>query len=854
MGTTNLSDAGDTFEEAITLDTSGHTGFANYEGDEDWYLIPNPSGSLTISVLPDLVRFDWGEEIAIIGLIPEIQALQEVSLSAAIFYEVADADTGDIGVVLDQSLDLKKDTLAGPDPNDAAFFLQGTVNFLPAEPPAGGSYRTGNYYVEILANPDLTLGAFGFEASNRYLITTGNPTGQRSSNWGGWIELHDVQAQFTNPVADIISIADQFPNTPIPDELVWLDSNSQQDPGSQLFSPIISEEAGGGFEITVPGGVAEGVEWLAGETRQIAEAQAIAGLIENGIDFVDGLASNRGYVGLGNQIRNSKELFDELVDHMVAQIDLIKNSADISIQEFNERFQDNAQRLQNGLFELLGDDFKGSLLNGLLDLNIGVVERNSFQLTIAGPGGDFIGGSLDDSLLGGKRGDKIFGLEGNDNLVGFDGNDRIFGGPGDDTIYGNLHNDRLDGGSGDDRIDGGAGRDRINGGTNHDTLVGGRSNDTIQGGSGHDILIGGESELADIGLLITQGTLFSSNGVNFGKSGNDKLEGGGGNDILLGDDGNDRLIGGSGDDLLNGGSGIDLLVGGAGNDFYVINHESEIDKSRKDDGFDQVLSFLNNYTLGSQQELLFIGGARDKNGTGNKLNNGIIGNKGDNVLIGGRGDDGLIGNDGNDRLLGGKGQDSLLGGKGNDRLVGGKDKDRIAGEDGADNISGGGGRDRITGGNGNDEIRGRSNGDRIDGGNGNDFILGGGGKDRITGANGDDSLAGNGGADLIDGNNGDDSLIGGTGNDILNGGDGDDMFIFVKDQTDQDILEDFTTGQNSEDVIVLESFESMASFAEVQGAAFQSGANVVINLGVGEQLTLKNTTVASLHEDDFLFI
>lgn len=102
----------------------------------------------------------------------------------------------------------------------------------------------------------------------------------------------------------------------------------------------------------------------------------------------------------------------------------------------------------------------------------------------------------------------------------------------------------------------------LNGTVKSDIIFGRSGDDSLNGGNNADTLNGG-----------------SGNDTLNGGNANDLLDGGSDNDVLNGDNGNDTLLGGSGadqlfgqngDDLLNGGLGNDTLQGGRGSDRFVL--------------------------------------------------------------------------------------------------------------------------------------------------------------------------------------------------------------------------------------------------------------------------------------------
>jgi Ca2+-binding RTX toxin-like protein len=116
-----------------------------------------------------------------------------------------------------------------------------------------------------------------------------------------------------------------------------------------------------------------------------------------------------------------------------------------------------------------------------------------------------------------------------------------------------------------------------------------------------------------------------------------------------------------------------------------------------------------------------------------------------------------------------------------------------------------------------------------------------------------DDLAGNAFANVLHGGSGADRLAGNGGNDDLWGGGANDIFV-VRSGTGVDTINDFGDAIGNDDVIRLEG-GTFASFDALvgSGAMTQSGADVVIQLGGGDEVILRDLTLGSLDSGDFLF-
>lgn len=319
--------------------------------------------------------------------------------------------------------------------------------------------------------------------------------------------------------------------------------------------------------------------------------------------------------------------------------------------------------------------------------------------------------------------------------------------------------------------------------------------DTIIAGGGDDTIFGG----------IGHDSISTS-------AGNDVLDGGSDNDAIYSGAGDDTVFGGLGGDVVVAGQGNDSVEGGEGNDYILA--EAGADIVSGDAGRDRI----------------FGGSGFDT----------LMGGDGDDEIEGGLDNDVLGGGDGNDEIVGDSGSDTITGDAGNDLLSGNGGFDSLSGGAGDDTVSGGQGLDFVAGGGGNDSLLGGEGSDTVIGNDGNDTILGQAGNDRLIGAIGDDNLRGG-------GNN--DTIIGGSGNDTMRGDAGADDFVFM-DNSGVDVITDFLVNVDDLDVRAL---GAIGNFADFSAAASNVGADLVITLGGGDQITLLGVQEAQMDANDFIF-
>jgi Ca2+-binding RTX toxin-like protein len=220
---------------------------------------------------------------------------------------------------------------------------------------------------------------------------------------------------------------------------------------------------------------------------------------------------------------------------------------------------------------------------------------------------------------------------------------------------------------------------------------------------------------------------------------------------------------------------------------------------------------------------VLLGPGNDRYDGSAGLNSGQIeGGTGDDLLIGGVHDDNLFGDWGNDILSGGSGADFIDGGMGADMLDGGAGADTLSYLESLSSVTvdlaAGTASDGIS----TDLVRGFEQ------------LIGSRFADNLRGSKSADSLIGGDGDDRIDGGAGNDVLWGGRGNDGLTGGSGNDTFEFnVGDGSD--LIRDFAAG----DAIAIYGYTAAQSVTQV-------GSDVKLVLSQSDQITLLNTTVASV--------
>ena len=544
----------------------------------------------------------------------------------------------------------------------------------------------------------------------------------------------------------------------------------------------------------------------------------------------------------------------------------------------------------------------GNTLDNILTGNSGA------NAILAGAGNDILDGAAGgDSLSGGQGDDTYYVDDSHDTIVegAQAGTDLIYssvsyvlpdnvetliltgletltatGNSGSNLLIGNRTDNILDGGGGDDLLEGGFGNDSYylsNGPGASDIIL-----EFSDGGTDTVFIANVNYSMAvNVENLNMQGSgnAFGNdlgNVITITGTGGGLVDGNDGNDTLTGaSDGSNRLYGGRGNDvlttgwILNGGQGNDVMTGGDGSTTYVVDSAGDVVHDTGTGGTDIVMSSVS-YTLGAGLEDLLLAGTSTINATGNSEDNRLRGNVADNVVDGGAGNDtadyhtyehgitvnlatGIAtgGDCGNDTFIS---IENVTSGLSNDSLTGDGGVNILRAGAGNNILDGGAGADILSAGTGDDIFYVDNAGDQVHGGGGNDAVYASASytlADKVratltlTGT-GDLSATGNAYVNTLTGNGGDNRLDGAAGADVLTGGLGADEFYFTAAQLGHgERITDFSAADG--DVIHIAAYDP----AQHHGAdplVFQSGADVIVQIGSSHYIVVANTT----YNADFL--
>ncbi|MFY1027393.1 S8 family serine peptidase [Actinobacillus seminis] len=122
-------------------------------------------------------------------------------------------------------------------------------------------------------------------------------------------------------------------------------------------------------------------------------------------------------------------------------------------------------------------------------------------------------------------------------------------------------------------------------------------------------------------------------------------------------------------------------------------------------------------------------------------------------------------------------------------------------------------------------------------------VTGGDYNDKLTGNSAINVLIGGRGHDTLSGLEGNDILAGGLGNNRLTGGQGSDTFIIDKKANRQDVITDFTVGN---DRLVFTGFKTFSWTKQ------QHGTDTLISLGSGQTVRLSNVQASQLTDNNIV--
>ena len=398
-----------------------------------------------------------------------------------------------------------------------------------------------------------------------------------------------------------------------------------------------------------------------------------------------------------------------------------------------------------------------------------------------------------------------------DYLTGDNNDNHLVGGGGDDTLSGRAGMDVLTGGPGADTLDGGEDGVEMN------YMVPNPTFDAAQHAVGPDPETNPEMIPASIDWAVYRGSM---DAVTVDLSNSSRGVGTAGDamgDTLT----NIELVWGSmnNGDTFIAGPGADIIEGDGGSD--TVSYEASelgvtVDLSDETQHRTEVATFdeeTEEFTFGADEDPMAV--TQPATGVPAILQDP---------------DNPVEDEDDNPNTNGARGD--KLGSIEN--LTGSAFKDSLTGDENPNVLKGMGGDDTLNGG---DETDGNG-GDTLEGGMGDDTLNGGGGDDMLMGGEGDDTLVGGDGAD---------TLTGGSGDDDLTGGGGVDTFVFsTADAGDSDVILDFDTTQDANDVLDLSAFgldmEQLMDAIEYRGdpEADPKDGYVVINLTAhdGGRITL----------------
>lgn len=713
-----------------------------------------------ISILPDYAIATDGDRRILLPEGSYIAALQQFGFyfdEQGLFTE-ARRSVGEASIKVDDRLAATYSEELLDEPVFYSFDHLSPVSETVSDPVRGSVTYTDEYWVVILGHGTDFLDS---DDDYRALLTVGNPTGQRSETWGGWID--DIQVD----VGYIDYYLQEGGSSSNSDEGGSGSSSAEERTKVDAFVNDLVEESennlatsawatrrfdgpatGGGlveeFTATSPTySYSEDTdEWIAtdfdgfevdrgsgrfgfleavGET--VWDAVLVATSVRGG-----GVGATASLIGTVDDVSDSysggRAIGEEVAD-------ILQDSLEISsAAELDDFYEERTTNLKESLItNVLGIRPTGDLLSWLFfgSRNSDVSFVVSTEIPVGSDHGDrFFLSSNDDLFDGGLGRDRLFGFEGNDALFGGDGSDFLFGGGNDDQLYGGSDDDAIYGGIGGNFLAGGDGNDYIKvgesglatGDMGDDTLIGGTEGSTLFGGEGDDI------------IHVTAGR----NEID-GFEGHDTV-------VFLGDRG-DYHVTLATDSFLREVEGSEIPI----EEFFDVIRVSGHDGNTE---ITDVETFEFNGISYSEQQLLsgeiltarlqreassgndtLLGTSLADTIDGLSGNDSIDGLAGDDLILGGSGNDSISAGEGDDLVYGDQGDDLIIskneliayGGEGNDSITAGEGRSILFGEDGNDQIFAGAETVQVYGGSGDDEFNGNLSNSRTFGGLGMDTAI-----------------------------------------------------------------------------------------------------------------------------------
>ncbi|MEN2990333.1 calcium-binding protein [Tistrella sp. BH-R2-4] len=719
------------------------------------------------------------EQMAGSGLLAETVAVAGAYIVQRGSIDNGDGTTTDTARIVDAAVtpDVTLDTGHDPAPGSTLDYLSLDASALTIGTDDGGTTTwLDSYYLVVDAAP-----IAGYEASARYLVTTGDIDGARDTMWGDW--LHDAGVPPVTPPAQALLSLDPATGWSVVQPV-------DGDPRGLTTTVTISAEGPTGPEVdAVLGGLAYSLREIGGT--------AVERFLNDLSYTADDVAAYRGLLDGHAALRDA--LNDTAISLPATVLGILRDGIDPGITSAGALIQavitaisdaqhDAQATLATGIAalplpgETLPDGWTAEALRGaIVDRMLSGVVQYVVQSAASSLRVDVIGDGQASPMNVSGAAAMEFGA--------------ILGGTGDDALTGSVWSDM---------ILGGGGADILNGGGGSDLLAGGDGADIIDGGDGFD-LVSHAASTAAVRIDLASGIISGGDAEGDALTGIEGVLATDFNDVLNGSATTNLLTGLGGDDVLRGRGGADILDGGNG--FDTISYTDAKAAVR--------LDLMRMGTQGDAAGDYFIS---IEAVNGSHFNDLIEGDAASNTLAGFGGDDVLRGRGGADTFDGGDGFDTVsytdaAGGVIADLILGGTAGDAasdrfiaieaINGSHHDDLLTGNAGDNTLAGFGGDDVLRGRGGADKLDGGDGIDTVsyagatealrvdlstgigmLGDAEGDRyiaieaVDGGNAADLISGTDDMNLLNGFRGNDALRGRGGADSLSGGAGADRFVY----------------------------------------------------------------------------